>query len=78
MLDQFMVSKSIALGEKLRIQSDSVKVNKKIDDIELFENRFEYDMPKKYGRPTNCGHEGYLNKEGFSDHFPISLIIQEQ
>ena len=68
MLDQFMVSKSIALGEKLSIQSDSVRVNKKIGDIELFENRFGYEEPKKFGRPTSCGHKGYLNKEGFSDH----------
>lgn len=77
MLDQFMVSRSIALGDKLSIQDDSIKVNKKIGNIELFENRFDYEMPKKFGRPTSCGHESYLNKEGFSDHFPISLIINE-
>jgi hypothetical protein len=78
MLDQFMVSKSIAFENNLKVKDDSVTIHKKIGQIELFENRFSYKVPKKFGRPTNCGKPGYMNKEGFSDHFPISLIIQEK
>jgi hypothetical protein len=72
-----MVSKSIALETKLKIKQKSVRVNKIVEDVELFETRFGYEMPKKFGRPTNCGNPGYINEDGFSDHFPISLVIEE-
>ena len=45
---------------------------------ELFENKFPYQVPQLFGRLTNCGREKYMNKERFSDHFPISLTIQEK
>jgi endonuclease/exonuclease/phosphatase family metal-dependent hydrolase len=77
MLDQFMVSKSIAFANKMGIKDGSVKVNKKIGEYVLYEERYSYDVPKKFGRPTKCGKPSYMNKEGFSDHFPISLIFQE-
>ena len=77
MLDQFMVSKSIAFANKIGIKDGSVKVNKKIGEYVLYEERYSYDVPKKFGRPTKCGKPSYMNKEGFSDHFPISLIFQE-
>ncbi len=78
MLDQFMVSKSIAFENKIGIKDGTVKVNKVIGDCNLYEKRYSYEVPKKFGRPTNCGKPSYMNKEGFSDHFPISLIIQEK
>ena len=77
MLDQFMISKSITLQNKLKVKENSVTVHKKIGDTELFENKYSYEVPKKFGRPTECGNDVVFNKEGFSDHFPISLIIQE-
>ncbi len=76
MFDQFMVSKSIALEEIISVKNNSVKVNKVIGEYELFEELFSFEVPKKFGRPTKCGRPSYINKEGFSDHFPISLIIQ--
>ena len=78
MLDQFMISKVIALEKKLKIKQNSVRVIKKVGDVELFETRYGYEIPKKFGRPTNCGNKGYINEDGFSDHFPISLVIEEK
>jgi hypothetical protein len=77
MLDQFMVSKSIAFEKRISVKKDSVMVNKVIGEYSLFEERHSYEVPKKFGRPTKCGEPSDMNKEGFSDHFPISLIIQE-
>lgn len=77
MLDQFMVSKSIAFEKRISVKNDSVRVNKVIGEYNLFEERYSYEVPKKFGRPTKCGKSSYMNKEGFSDHFPISLIIQD-
>lgn len=76
MLDQFMVSKSIAFGKTIGVKSDSVTVNKVIGEYNLFEEMYSYEVPKKFGRPTKCGKASYMNKDGFSDHFPISLIVQ--
>lgn len=78
MFDQFMISKSISLTNKIGIKAESVKVNKVVGSHELFEERFSYQIPKKFGRPTKCGEPGYMNKDGFSDHFPISLVIFEK
>jgi len=78
MLDQFMISKAIALEKKLKIKQNSVRVIKKVGDVELFETRYGYEIPKKFGRPTKCGNKGYINEDGFSDHFPISLVIEEK
>ena len=77
MLDQFMVSKSIAFEKRIRVKKDSVRVNKVIGEYSLFEEKYSYEVPKKFGRPTKCGEPSEMNKEGFSDHFPISFIIQE-
>ena len=77
MLDQFMVSKSIAFEKRISVKRNSVTVNKVIGEYSLFEERHSYEVPKKFGRPTKCGEPSEMNKEGFSDHFPISLIIQE-
>lgn len=78
MLNQFMISKAIALEKKLKIKQNSVRVIKKVGDVELFEIRYGYEIPKKFGRPTNCGNKGYINEDGFSDHFPISLVFEEK
>jgi exonuclease III len=77
MLDQFMVSKSIACEKRIRVKRDSVRVNKVIGEYNLFEEKYSYEVPKKFGRPTKCGEVSEVNKDGFSDHFPISFILQE-
>jgi len=78
MFDQFMVSKAIALEEEtITVKNNSVKVNKVIGEYDLFEDMFSFEVPKKFGRPNKCGRPSYMNYEGFSDHFPISLIIQD-
>ena len=78
MLDQFMVSKFVALEKMISVKNNSVKVNKVIGEYNLFEEMYSYEVPKKFGRPTKCGNPSDMNKEGFSDHFPISLIIQDR
>jgi hypothetical protein len=54
-----------------------------IKDTEMTENcvkpdadnmQFNYRSPAKYGRNSNES----LNPNGFSDHFSISLIIEEK
>jgi hypothetical protein len=54
-----------------------------IKDTEMTENcvkpgadnmQFNYRSPDKYGRKSNES----LNLNGFSDHFSISLIVEEK
>jgi hypothetical protein len=68
-LDQFMVSKGIVLGKKIRVEENSV-------DIVTFPEmvKGEYKIPVKFGRPSNNS----LNENGFSDHLPISVMLQEK
>ena len=63
-LDQFMVSKGFLFNKsKLSIKEDSVK-------IEKFAEMSKRGKPQRFGRPSKK-----YNKKGFSDHFPISLVI---
>ena len=45
-------------------------------------NFLKQDMAMKYPKnledQTKCGNKGYINEDGFSDHFPISLVIEEK
>lgn len=67
-LDQFLISKYIIKETK----PFSVKEN----SVELI--RFEelmignYNVPNHFGRPSK-----YCNTEGYSDHFPIGMILKE-
>jgi len=68
MLDQFLVSKGfLNSNASMKINEDSVKIDKY---PELMVGR--YNIPRRFGRPS-----GTLDEEGFSDHFPISVVIEE-
>ena len=63
-LDQFMISKGFLFNNsKLSIKNESVK-------IEKFPEMTKNGKPQRFGRPTKN-----YNENGFSDHFPTSLII---
>jgi hypothetical protein len=68
LLDQFMVSKGIVSEKEFKIKEDSIQILK---FPEMVKGR--YKVPIKFGRPSNQS----LNMDGYSDHFPISLILQE-
>ena len=65
-LDQFMISKGIISGSKIRIKDGSVKI---ITFPEMVTG--EYKVPINFGRPS----QNNLNEQGFSDHFPIAVTI---
>ena len=67
-LDQFMVSKGIVLGKKIRVKENSI-------EIILFPEmvKGEYNVPIKFGRPSGNS----LNEIGFSDHLPVSVMLEE-
>ncbi len=66
-LDQFMISKGFLFNKsKLSIKEDSVK-------IEKFSPMTKNGKPIRHGRPVKS-----YNKNGYSDHFPISLIITQK
>ena len=63
-LDQFMVSKGMLIDiAKLNVQQGSIR-------IEVFPEMSKNGTPWKFGRPG----EG-LDLNGYSDHFPISLVL---
>lgn len=70
MLDQFLVSKGCVLNNAyIKIKPGSVK-------IERFPGTMEgmYNVPKSFGRPSRASS---YDENGFSDHFPISMVLQE-
>lgn len=67
-LDQFLISKGIVEGNKIRFRYDSVQI---IAYPEMITGK--YNEPVKFGRPSNDD----LDLKGFSDHFPITAIINE-
>lgn len=67
-LDQFMISKGIAMGSKISVTDNSVQI---ITFPEMIAGK--YKVPVKFGRPS----DNSLNVNGFSDHFPISVTIKE-
>ena len=67
LLDQFMVSKNIVSEKEFKVNKDSVQILK---FPEITHGR--YKTPIKFGRPSNKS----LNLNGYSDHFPISMILQ--
>jgi predicted extracellular nuclease len=63
-LDQFMVSKGMLIDNaKLKVQHGSIR-------IEVYPEMSKNGIPRKFGRPA----EG-LDQNGYSDHFPISLVL---
>ena len=69
-LDQFWISKGIVTGRSgFRVENASAK-------IEMFARmvgRGDYPAPVRFGRPSEK-----LNRDGFSDHYPVAMILQER
>ena len=66
-LDQFMVSRGFLFNKsKLSIKDDSVK-------IEKFPAMLKNGKPVRHGRPAKA-----YNKDGYSDHLPISLVVIQE
>lgn len=68
-LDQFWISKGVLSGKSgFRVVADSVQ-------LERFPEMVlpgDYPAPRRFSRPSES-----LDKDGFSDHFPISLRLNE-
>jgi predicted extracellular nuclease len=63
-LDQFMVSRGMLIDNaKLKVQQGSIR-------IEVFPEMSKNGIPRKFGRPAEA-----LDQDGYSDHFPISLVL---
>jgi predicted extracellular nuclease len=63
-LDQFMVSKGMLIDNaKLKVRQDSIR-------IEVYPETSKNGIPRKFGRPVKD-----LDEDGYSDHFPISLVL---
>lgn len=70
LLDQFLVNKRMTVqGAPLQAIHNSVKIE---DDFPGFAKKSPYPQPIPFG-----GMGKKVNKDGFSDHFPISLQIVE-
>jgi endonuclease/exonuclease/phosphatase family metal-dependent hydrolase len=67
-LDQFMISKGIALQNKFLVKADSTEIVKFPEMV-----KGEYEIPVKFGRPSDHS----LNENGYSDHLPISTTLME-
>ena len=69
-LDQFWVSRGIVNGRSgFSVEEGSVK-------IEMFDpmvSRGSYPVPVRFGRPSDN-----MNRDGFSDHYPVSVMLQEE
>lgn len=70
MLDQFMTSKGFLQdAAPITIRADSVQI---IRTPEMMTDD-QYHIPKRFGRPSAT-----MDNTGFSDHFPISLVLQDR
>jgi hypothetical protein len=67
MLDQFLVNKGMLKS------TSPFKINSAV--IVKFPEliKGDYDTPVKFSRPS----ESAFNDKGFSDHLPVSLIVEE-
>jgi hypothetical protein len=68
LLDQFMISKGIVMQDEFRVRENSTEI---ISYPEMVKGQYKY--PIKFGRPS----DNSLNENGFSDHLPISLLLEE-
>jgi endonuclease/exonuclease/phosphatase family metal-dependent hydrolase len=67
-LDQFMISKGIVSGRKFQVEENSARI---VTVPEMLKG--QYKTPIKFGRPS----DNSLNENGFSDHLPISVLLNE-
>lgn len=66
MLDQFLVSRGFLNGNGGKVKPGSVKIEKYSGM-----SAGTYGGPRRFGRPSDK-----LDQDGFSDHFPISMVVQ--
>jgi hypothetical protein len=70
MLDQFWVARGIASDDKaFQLRPGSVRVERFAELV----RPGDYPGARKFGRPAEAG----FDRDGYSDHFPISLILDE-
>ena len=71
--DQILVSKGLLIDDSpLRVREETAKV-------ELFSEMIDHRVgqgPIRFGLPRGDAEEN-INAHGFSDHFPISVVLQE-
>jgi hypothetical protein len=76
-IDQFLASKGgILKGSKLQVGrfSDGGKV--KIEMLPEMTSSGRYPNPIRFGRPSS--RSSYHPDTGYSDHYPISIILNEK
>ena len=72
--DQLLVSKG------LLIQNSPITVNEDTARMELFPEMVDHRVsqgPIRFGLPKGNAARN-VNTDGFSDHFPVSVVLQEQ
>ncbi len=70
MLDQFLISKGMLRSKaKFKVVSKSVEIFRPEEMV----SKGRYPAPIRFGRPSS-----EMNKEGFSDHFPILMKLEER
>ena len=70
MFDQFLVSKGIIKANAIfKVKPDSVNVERFPEMM-----KGDYKVPRQFGRPSKT--KSY-DEKGFSDHFPISIVLEE-
>ena len=70
MLDQFLASRPLLeRTAPIRVDPESVR----IEAFPEMVGRGEYPAPRRFGRPSSG-----LDRTGFSDHFPISVVLHER
>jgi predicted extracellular nuclease len=69
MLDQFLVSRGFLNNDAaMQVKSNTVR----IETFPEMVSGGDYPDPIPFGRPAE-----HLNTDGFSDHYPISVVLQE-
>lgn len=70
--DQILVSRGLLLGQRgLKVREESAR-------MELFPEMVDdrpAEGPIRFGLPK--GNSARVNREGFSDHFPVSVLVEE-
>ncbi len=74
LLDQIMVSKSVLGGSGgLRVKGTAqASYAVRIERHPEMTDQGTYPKPIRFGRPSST-----LNEDGFSDHFPVSVVLEE-
>jgi hypothetical protein len=69
-IDQFWISKGILKEKDILIKNDTLQI---IQHDDMVTTGDVYKKPLRFGRPSDK-----LNINGYSDHFPICLVLKEK